>query len=245
MENNGKGIFYGVIGVATLIVAIIGATFAFFTATNTNTGTVTGTAATAGLDLTVTPKAPTDTEAVVMVPQLTSTLNQATTGTADGGKGSCLDANNNNVCRIYEITIANQGSSAVTLTGTITFSVKNSGDKMESLAWSVSNSQTNGYANSYGAKTTEGNLYVTGEGKSLTPSSNLLDATIDTDATTEAGIITLQPTGVDGASKTFYLVVYIEESNKAQNSTDVGTFVGTVSFNSATGGVTSTFTTTA
>ena len=33
MENkNGQGIFYGVIGVATLIVAIIGATFAFFSA---------------------------------------------------------------------------------------------------------------------------------------------------------------------------------------------------------------------
>ena len=32
MENNGKGIFYGVIGVATLIVAIIGATSAFFSA---------------------------------------------------------------------------------------------------------------------------------------------------------------------------------------------------------------------
>ena len=33
MENkNGQGIFYGVIGVATLVVAIIGATFAFFNA---------------------------------------------------------------------------------------------------------------------------------------------------------------------------------------------------------------------
>ena len=32
-KNNGKGIFYGVIGVATLVVAIIGATFAYFTAT--------------------------------------------------------------------------------------------------------------------------------------------------------------------------------------------------------------------
>ena len=36
MENkNGQGIFYGVIGVATLIVAIIGATFAYFSATTT------------------------------------------------------------------------------------------------------------------------------------------------------------------------------------------------------------------
>ena len=35
MENNdnGRGIFYGVIGVATLVVAIIGATFAYFSAT--------------------------------------------------------------------------------------------------------------------------------------------------------------------------------------------------------------------
>ncbi len=42
MENNGKGIFYGVIGVATLIVAIIGATFAFFSASATNDNTITG-----------------------------------------------------------------------------------------------------------------------------------------------------------------------------------------------------------
>ena len=38
MENNGKGLFYGVIGVATLIVAIIGATFAYFNASKTAEG---------------------------------------------------------------------------------------------------------------------------------------------------------------------------------------------------------------
>ena len=44
MENNGKGIFYGVIGVATLIVAIIGATFAYFSATVSGNGSdITGT----------------------------------------------------------------------------------------------------------------------------------------------------------------------------------------------------------
>ena len=32
-NNNGRGIFYGVMGVATLVVAIVGATFAYFTAT--------------------------------------------------------------------------------------------------------------------------------------------------------------------------------------------------------------------
>ena len=39
MENkNGQGIFYGVIGVATLVVAIIGATFAYFSASVTGNG---------------------------------------------------------------------------------------------------------------------------------------------------------------------------------------------------------------
>lgn len=39
MENkNGQGIFYGVIGVATLVVAIIGATFAYFSASATSNG---------------------------------------------------------------------------------------------------------------------------------------------------------------------------------------------------------------
>lgn len=45
MENkNGQGVFYGVIGVATLIVAIIGATFAYFSASVTagNNNEITG-----------------------------------------------------------------------------------------------------------------------------------------------------------------------------------------------------------
>ncbi len=41
-ENNGKGIFYGVIGVATLIVAIIGATFAYFSASQEDKTTIKG-----------------------------------------------------------------------------------------------------------------------------------------------------------------------------------------------------------
>lgn len=45
-KNNGKGIFYGVIAVATLIVAIIGATFAYFTASaNSSEGALSAVAA--------------------------------------------------------------------------------------------------------------------------------------------------------------------------------------------------------
>ena len=43
-NNNGRGLFYGVIGVATLIVAIIGATFAYFSvnASITNNNGISG-----------------------------------------------------------------------------------------------------------------------------------------------------------------------------------------------------------
>ena len=45
-KNNGKGVFYGVIAVATLIVAIIGATFAYFTASaNSSANALSATAA--------------------------------------------------------------------------------------------------------------------------------------------------------------------------------------------------------
>ena len=56
MENeNKKGLFYGVIGVATLIVTIIGATFAYFSATvNPNSAINGNIASVGGLVLTVT-----------------------------------------------------------------------------------------------------------------------------------------------------------------------------------------------
>ena len=52
-KNNGRGIFYGVIGVATLVVAIIGATFAYFTATATNATNITGNMASVSFGLDV------------------------------------------------------------------------------------------------------------------------------------------------------------------------------------------------
>ena len=105
MENkNGQGIFYGVIGVATLVVAIIGATFAYFSAAgNTDSTTITGTTGSGGgLSLTVTDLTTTATGA--LVPQKGTALQSALTGT--GGK-SCVDGNGNTVCKVYSIVVGN------------------------------------------------------------------------------------------------------------------------------------------
>ena len=50
-ENKGRDIFFGVVALATLIVAIVGATLAYFSVTaSSNTGAVNATAATVSID---------------------------------------------------------------------------------------------------------------------------------------------------------------------------------------------------
>ena len=223
MENNGKGIFYGVIGVATLIVAIIGATFAYFTATASN-NTVTGKAAQAGLELEV---KQTSTGTGDMVPQLNSAIASAVTGT---DSKSCVDGNGNTVCKVYSVTLTNTGSSAVTVSGTIAFT----GGTFTNLKW--------GKADVVTGFTADNSKYVA---MGATPVTDIVNPA-KTD--TNAAVTTLQATGQEGNSITFYIVVYIDETSTKQDETDTGTFTGTITFNSAsadgtsTSGLTSTFT---
>ena len=118
MERKGQGIFYGVIGVATLIVAIIGATFAYFTATASNSTTIAGNAASVGLTLSVEKVSHGDKG---LVPQLETALSAAMKGVDGAGTGSdsCIDGNGNTVCQVYKITVGNTGTAEAKLTGTL------------------------------------------------------------------------------------------------------------------------------
>ena len=134
-NNNGKGIFYGIIAVTTLIVAIIGATFAYFTANTTSNEFLQGMAATAGLNVRVmrlttysTSEGDVDakTAKYVMVPQLDSTLAQALEGSDNTDDSTDnpvpgIDGGGSLVCSIYKIVVQNTGSAAITVSGTIDF----------------------------------------------------------------------------------------------------------------------------
>ena len=106
-KNNGRGIFYGVIGVATLVVAIIGATFAYFTATAAN-NVMTGNMATINLNLAVTKVTTADVDKGGMVP-MSNTMIQAAISNGSGN-GICVDDNGNAVCQVYKITLENNSS---------------------------------------------------------------------------------------------------------------------------------------
>ena len=121
-KNNGRGIFYGVIGVATLVVAIIGATFAYFTATATNgANVITGNMATITFDLAVKKVTTADETKGGMIPMSNSMIEQALTKNASvQDKGICVDDNGNAVCQIYKVTVENTGSASLFVDGYVT-----------------------------------------------------------------------------------------------------------------------------
>lgn len=130
-NNKGRGIFYGVIGVATLVVAIIGATFAYFTATAANTATIKGNTAKVQLSLAVTKISNADETKGGMIPLANSMVERAVYGihkenptedvkkTVLTGSGAdiCVDDNGNAVCQIYQITLTNESTTGVFVDG--------------------------------------------------------------------------------------------------------------------------------
>ena len=114
-NQNGKGIFYGVIGVATLVVAVIGATFAYFTATQSNNLVITGNAASIQFNLKVERAETTDIAQGGLIPMSNSMVHEAVSKNV-----TCVDDNGNSVCQIYKITVDNTSSASMLLDGYVT-----------------------------------------------------------------------------------------------------------------------------
>lgn len=222
-ENNrkGSGVFYAVVGVATLVVAIIGATFAYFSATATNNDTIIGSTATGNnIALAVTPIAPVKeakTRTENMIPMLEADLQTGLTGT--DGK-SCIDSNGNTVCQVYKVTVTNNGATAVTLDATLNLTTaKGSGEGTgANMKWQLIESAT-----------TEGTV-----------------GTMKSQGTAElfADNLSLKASG----TKDYFIVVWLLETEGPQDSSDAGiSYTGTVTVNavgadgSTTSGLTATF----
>lgn len=131
MENSkGRGIFLGVVSVATLIVAIIGATFAWFSASvGSGENDVNLTAYQFDAELTVDRVFPTAENAskkiIPFVPDkvlregqgdATNNMNYALNEATD----KCVDSSGYLVCSLYKITVTNNGSDAIELDGSVT-----------------------------------------------------------------------------------------------------------------------------
>lgn len=131
-NNNGRGLFYGVIGVATLIVAIIGATFAYFSvsANIANKNDIAGSTVDVS-ETTITGTLTRETPSTVsMVPLKTEELQRGITGE---GNQKCIDENGAKVCDIYTLTINNTSNAPVSLAGNLNITATDMAD----LRWSL------------------------------------------------------------------------------------------------------------
>ena len=198
-HNNGRGIFYGVIGVATLVVAIIGATFAYFTATQSNNTSISGNAAAVSFGLKV-ERVENTKESQGLVPMSNSMVEQAVKGGSNGTKGFCVDDSDNLVCQIYKVTVTNTSTSSMFLDGYVTLT-----DKINQTSTDVASANTimrwaQVFATTSGEEGSETTTYSTGGTTSLNADSEVTLTAIDAKTATDNTGKNLANIYVDGSA---------------------------------------------
>lgn len=138
MENKkGNGVFLGVVAVATLIVAIIGATFAYFSITAQSAeNAVNLSAYDTAATLEVTEIAPDDAEhgLIPLDPDalvgntgkgnLAYAINEAGSDALDA-YGKCVDSRGYQICALYQLDFYNSSANSMIFTGTIKTTLNN------------------------------------------------------------------------------------------------------------------------
>ena len=114
-RQGGNGILLGILAVATLLVTITGATFAYFTASVSGSAAVTAQSYKFDMTLTVAKVNPSTTPS-----KGDKLIPLASTDIATAITNGCIDSNGYAVCNIYELTFTNSGSGSVTLSGSLT-----------------------------------------------------------------------------------------------------------------------------
>ena len=140
-NNNGRGIFYGVIGVATLVVAIIGATFAYFSASVTRNSITNITATTLKLEI-INEKMnfkqdliPVETDGTTQAGYFARYISlTGADGHADRKALACSDDVGNSICSVYQFTVQNPSP---TTAQTVVGSMKVSTNTFKNLYYAV------------------------------------------------------------------------------------------------------------
>lgn len=211
--------------VLVLFLTVTGTTYAYFAISATN-NTITGNAATVNLTLTVDRVFPTSssTNTGAMVPQL-STSGSSSSALSSALKNGCVDSNTNVVCQVYQITIANQGGTATQVVDGMVSFYGNSAlttdahTTMPNLKWKLITS-----------------VDVT------TPTNSVLGTNVDNEANFNDNLFVTNLTLATNDSYTYYMIVWINETNAVQTSEPGKSFYGKIQFDSSNGtGVTSTF----
>lgn len=216
MDNNkSRGIFLGVLSVATLIVSIIGATFAYFVASaNGNENAVQAGAANVAGTLTLTETVDYRQNMIPVTETLMKTSYKRTEAATGTGTGRCEGysaAGGNtvyNLCSIYQFTVSNSATIAQTIYASLT-------------------ANTNTFANL---------KYCIFEGEAGTSDTEKVACrNMPAEKSTDSNVFSELIPATTG-THTYTLVMYINETSEDQTTADSGkTFTGTISITSGDG----------
>lgn len=242
-ENNrkGTGVFYAVVGVATLVVAIIGATFAYFSAQATAETKVEGNTLDIGgsfaVNVTKLSKDGGKASSDNLVPakfgdNVTLTKDNAAAAVTSALTNKCEQADEHGGytgCHIWKVTATTgQDLAAASLTLNIT------APKGDNWSYVVFKNTTDLTA-----------LNGTPGTVSLSASPNAVGkfTTSGTSVDMHNGAAMSKAEGA-GVSETYYIMVYLQNTTGSQNqgaTDETGTYNGTVTFSAAGGEVTASF----
>lgn len=241
MENKkGSGIFLGVVSVATLIVAIIGATFAYFsTQTNSANNAVNVSAYEFATEVTSVERIyPTTTALEGLAGQGIIPLNP--TAEVEGATGgetnllyalnnkSCVDDRGYMVCALYKVTLTNNSAVAAELTLDLKTIAIN---KFTDLTFQALTGEVNNF---------------TLNGKNATIGTVDTSVTIKNDEGKDITLIVPAKSGEVAGTLVHYFTVYLNEPTPEtdQNAQMGGTYTGQLVYTTTTGGnrLTGTFT---
>ena len=184
IKNNNKILLIAIVGVISLIAAISGATYAFFAARTLSNEYIQGSSGLDGNSLKLDIVQLSDGVDVMMPLEDTSVQSIAS---GASGKGTCINSDNNTVCKVYSITITNMSKVKLKVTGTL----KLIADDMPNIKWAKGTSATTGFPTPSGAYYNKNQTALSEE--------------------------TLEATGFSGNSRIYYVVVWVSEQNTAQS----------------------------
>ena len=203
MEKNQKSqkapLIYAIVGVMTLIVAVAGSTYAYFTATATAQTPIEGETLDIRLGVSIEKVSSTGTKGAGLIPIHDGTNSASQLSAA--AKANCVDKNNYTACQIYKITLTNGGTDTTTVNTSIKFD-----QTTANLKWAAMDSAT----------TVSDKL-----GQALTTSSNIFEnTTLGSSAVTQYVMVYLNNTGEDqtssDAAKTIHGTVSVTASTGAR-----------------------------
>lgn len=147
MEENKKGTntLYAVLGVATLVVAIIGATFAYFSASQTNSDITGSTAEAGGLVITAAPITDNTNNNIIPLNLIPNQKANDDGGYVDATDqfdkamiNKCVDDLGNNICTIYKVVVSNQSkTSTIQVRGKLSLT-----SSTANMYWTLINAET-------------------------------------------------------------------------------------------------------